>query len=253
MELPSRNFSPPSCKFIASEVGSHWRGRFSDSHTTEGKPASIVTGGMSASKRSMTSAASELHPDIMVQYLRSLGVTPETTNAIRDEVCSLTSGQKGFSLQLSIRSTIALKCGCYSRGGHRYIICESHSHAVEFMDVPCAASEPRVALLSSLKRVLCQLKEETIYFGRENAAERSSCLKLTRYLVPSTSDPSRVSATSVMHGHNIDLRYIKTETAFVVVLGSVMVIDLLRSAIPYSTRLHLKLYRAHRAIRVPWT
>ena len=40
---------------------------------------------MSASTSSMP-ASSDLHPDIMVQYLKSLGVTPETTRAIREEV-----------------------------------------------------------------------------------------------------------------------------------------------------------------------
>ena len=46
---------------------------------------------MSASTSSM-SVSSDLHPDIMVQYLKSLGVTPETTRAIRDEVMAQCCG-----------------------------------------------------------------------------------------------------------------------------------------------------------------
>lgn len=45
-------------------------------------------------------AASELHPDIMVQYLRSLGVTVETTRAIRAEVIDTMLSARAFTVVL---------------------------------------------------------------------------------------------------------------------------------------------------------
>lgn len=44
------------------------------------------SGGSGKPAAAAAAAASELHPDIMVQYLGSLGVTAETIRAIRAEV-----------------------------------------------------------------------------------------------------------------------------------------------------------------------
>lgn len=41
---------------------------------------------MTSSRSNRLPDVPELHPDIVVNYLQRLGVTPETTKAIRDEV-----------------------------------------------------------------------------------------------------------------------------------------------------------------------
>lgn len=56
--------------------------------------------GGSGKPAAAAAAASELHPDIMVQYLRSLGVTAETTRAIRAEVIDTTLSARTFTVVL---------------------------------------------------------------------------------------------------------------------------------------------------------